>query len=200
MFIVIRLIIGIIVFIALTVLAGAMFSNKHKGRFLSTVISIMLLLVLCFIPVENLFYTFDSPEDAYTYFNYGREVELVVSGDESDLVIGSQDGSYTYLIVPKTDDGWKVGLGIDTKRRAKSGSDGTFITIFQYKNTADYFVEVTVIGESVASISDSYDSKFYTLDRQSSLSKSVVTYYAYMPNFDSQYSVEVNGTAFSFDN
>ena len=72
----------------------------------------ILVTVLAFLPIENSFVTFDSPKAAYEYFNSGKSnIELVVKGDNCDFIIDRKKDSDTYLIVPKTANGWKIGIG-----------------------------------------------------------------------------------------
>lgn len=169
----------------------------HKFRYYITgvVLSVVLVTVLAFIPFENLFVTFDSPKDVYRYVNLGADdVELIVDGSKSDFVVGEENNSNTYLIVPKTTDGWKVATGFNTNKIIKKVADEITIDIYQYKNTDDYFIVVFNANGGESQITDSCNSKFYSLkDTYSSSDKTYFTYYAHIKDFDSQYSINVNG-------
>ena len=165
-------------------------------------ISMLFCIALVFWPFENLFVTFDSPDAAYEYFNPGNSnIVLTIEGDACDFVIDRKDNSDSILMIPKNQNGWKVGIGSNTKRITHQASNGIIISVYQYKNTNDYFITIldTEGGESI--ISDDYDTVFYPLEEKNEfLGEIFVTYYAHVSNFDSQYSVVVNGSKIVFQN
>ena len=196
MYNVIRLIIGCIFLLcSIIVMKNFKAISKRVLYIASSGLSVLLIVVLMFLPFENLFLTFGSPKDAYEYSNSGQSnIELIVEGDNCDLIIDRKNDSDAYLIIPKTADGWKIGIGADTKRIAQKISDGIVIYVYQYKDTSDYFITIldTNGGESI--VSDEYNTEFLSLERYNDLlEKKFVTYYAHIANLNSQYSVTVNG-------
>ena len=196
MYNVIRLIIGCIFLLcSIIVMKNFKAISKRVLYIASSGLSVLLIVVLMFLPFENLFLTFGSPKDAYEYSNSGQSnIELIVEGDNCDLIIDRKNNSDAYLIIPKTADGWKIGIGADTKRIAQKISDGIVIYVYQYKDTSDYFITIldTNGGESI--VSDEYNTEFLSLERYNDLlEKKFVTYYAHIANLNSQYSVTVNG-------
>ena len=134
---------------------------------------------------------FKSPEDAYKYYNLGEdEVELVIEGNHSDFVVDCKEHSYTYLIIPKTADGWKIGTGLDTKNIYNKFYDGISIDVYQYKNTEDYYITIFDTRGVKISIFDDYDTEFVFLENKE---EKIVTYYGFIPKFNSQYDLEING-------
>lgn len=158
------------------------------------ILSVLLIVVLVFLPFENLFVTFDSPKAAYEYFITGKSnIELIVEGDNCDLMIDRKDDSDTYLIIPKTTDGWKVGIGSNTKRIAQELSNGIVLDVYQYKDTNEYFITILDTNGGESTISDEYNTKFLSLEKYDDyLGKTFVTYYAHITDLDPQYSVIVN--------
>ena len=196
MYIIIRLIIGCVFLgCSITVIKKSKVIRKGIRYAVFASISVVLVAVSAFLPFENLFVTFNSPEAAYEYYNVGKSnVELVVEGNNCDFVVDYKNDSDTYLIIPKTADGWKVGIGSDTKRIAQKLSDGITVYVYQYKNTNDYFITVLDTGGGESKVSDDYNTKFYSLEKSNdSIEKTFVTYYAHISNFNAQYSVVVNG-------
>ena len=196
MYNVIRLIIGCIFLLcSIIVMKNFKAISKRVLYIASSGLSVLLIVVLMFLPFENLFLTFGSPKDAYEYSNSRQSnIELIVEGDNCDLIIDRKNDSDAYLIIPKTADGWKIGIGADTKRIAQKISDGIVIYVYQYKDTSDYFITIldTNGGESI--VSDEYNTEFLSLERYNDLlEKKFVTYYAHIANLNSQYSVTVNG-------
>ena len=196
MFMLIRCIIGALLFLTgIFLIKRSKIHGRRLAYVISTSLSMIITVSLAFLPFENLFLTFDSPEKAYEYVNSSHgEISLVVSGDHSDFVLSEKDDAKTYLIVPKAANGWKVGRGIDTKKIAYKFVNGISVSVYQYKNTGDYFVYVLDTSGGASQITDSKQSDFYSLENNSNLlDKTFVSYYAHISNFDSQYWVIVNG-------
>ncbi|MBE6616777.1 MAG: hypothetical protein E7627_02355 [Ruminococcaceae bacterium] len=160
-----------------------------------TVLSVALTTVLAFLPFENLFINFDSPKEAYEYYTFSKSnIELVVEGNECDFVVDCKNNVDTHLIIPKTADGWKVGIGSNTKRIVYKHSNGITVYVYQYSNTSEYFITILDTNGGVAIVSDNYGTEFYSLEKDNdSLNTTFVTYYAYIPDFNLEYSVIVNG-------
>lgn len=157
---------------------------------------------MSFIPFENLFITFNSPEKVFNYYIGDKsDVNLVVNGKNSDLVIGKNNDANVYLIVPKNDDGWKIGVGIDTKRIMQKTYNRIVIYVYQYKNTNDYFVTILDTNGGYSEIVDSCNSKFFLLENASdSLGKVFVTYFANVSQYSQEYWINVNGEKIVFSN
>lgn len=195
MYTIIRLIIGCI-FLVCSIIAikKSKVIRKYILYITFTSLSVLLIVVLTFLPFENLFITFDSPKAAYEYFNLGKSnIGLIVEGDDCDFIIDRKNDSDTYLIIPKTADGWKIGVGSNTKRIVQKLSNGIVLYVYQYKDTSDYFITILDTNGGVSTVSDEYNTKFFSLERYNdSLGKNYVTYYAHISNLNPQYSVIVN--------
>lgn len=178
--------------------------KRKTSNFMLFFISVLLTITLSFIPFENVFISFDSPEKSYNYYNYmNKEVKLVIEGQNSDLVIGGEDDNNVNLIVPKINESWKLGLGKDTKMIYQKHVDGYSIHVYQYKSTSEYYVSVLNTNGGNFKITDEYDSTFYSVSRYSdSLDETYYTYYAYIPNFQNQYVLILDGAEISvgYDN
>ena len=161
----------------------------------AVIIAIIVTIALSLLPFENLFVTFDSPDKAYEYYFLGKSnIELTVEGNECDLVVNRKDYTYTLLIVPKTDDGWKIGIGSDTKIIDRSITPDINICVYQYKNTSDYFIVIHAVNGRELIISDENKTEFYSSERYDDyLDQNFVTYFAHIDSFDSHHSLTVDG-------
>lgn len=94
MYMIIRLIIGFIFFVcSIAVIKTYKTARKHILYAVFAGLSVILVTVLSFLPIENFFVTFDSPKEAYEYFNSGNSnIELVVKGDNCDFIIDRKKG------------------------------------------------------------------------------------------------------------
>lgn len=194
MFTIFRLVFGSIVFVTCFILIRKS-RTLHKRRWLITafVAAIILTTISALIPIENAFVIFSSPESAYHYNNSG-DVKLVVNGEESDFIVGSNGDTEVYTIVPKSNDGWKLGMGLDTKRVVQITSDGISVCVYRYKNSDDYYITVFDTTGGPFDITDNRSTKFQCLDESNSaLNKTFYTYYAYINDYDNQYVLTVNG-------
>lgn len=203
MYNIIRFIIGCIFLVcSITAIKKSKVIRKHILYIVFTSLSVILIVVLAFLPFENLFVTFNSPKAAYEYFNLGKSnIQLIVEGDDCDFIIDRKNDSDTYLIIPKTADGWKIGIGSNTKRIVQKLSNGIVLYVYQYKNTNDYFITILDTNGGESTISDEYNTKFLSLERSNdSLGKTFVTYYAHITNLNPQYSVIVNDNKIVLEN
>lgn len=195
MYSIIRLIIGFIFLVcSITGIKKSKANRKHILYVVFTSLSVLLIVMLAFLPFENLFVTFDSPKAAYEYCNFGKtNIELIVDGDDCDFIIDRKDDSDTYLIVPKTADGWKIGIGSNTKRIVQKLSNGIVLYVYQYKNTNEYFITILDTNGGELTIFDEYNTEFLPLEKNNdTLGKTFFTYYAHITDFNQQYSVIVN--------
>ena len=195
MFGIIRLIIGCVILIySSMVIKKSKMTCKWVFYAIFATISMVLVVVLSLIPFENAFVTFDSPKAAYEYVLGRSNIKLIVEGNNSDLVIDRNNDTDRYMILPKSADGWKIGIGVNTKKVVQKISDGIIVYVYQYKNTNDYFITIFDSNGGEAQISADFDTVFYALENEDHFSgKKYVTYYAYIPDFQSKYSVVVNG-------
>ena len=172
--------------------------QKYKKSILyiiSIIVSILLTTALAFLPFENLIITFRSPTAAYDYYSFVKsDIELIVSGKSCDFIVDRHNDLDTNVIIfPKTDKGWKIGIGVNTKMIDHKISDEVSIAVYQYKNTSEKFLTIHCFDGDQTKVSDAYNTKFYTLEEQKDLyGNTFATYYAYIPNYDSQYCVVIN--------
>lgn len=100
-------------------------------------------------------------------------------------------------IVPKVNNGWKIGMGLDTKNVFHTMTEGITIQVYRYKSTNDFFIGVTDTKDGTSKITDNHGSVFkYVKKTDSTLRQTCYTYYAYLNNFDNQYTLTVNNKSF----
>lgn len=195
MLVIIRLIIGS-AFLIYAIHSINQSKLKRKRGWIASAVVIFLVItsVTVFFPVENLFVNFKSPESAYKYCTGKSNINLVVEGNTCDLVVSQKDHSYSNLIVPKTEDGWKVGVHTDTRIRSKSISDDINMIVYRYRFTNEYFLLIIDTDGGELIVSDDYNTEFHSYESTvKTNNKRYITCGAYIPNFNSEYSVIVNG-------
>ena len=144
MYSLIRYAIGLAFFgLSLFIIKKCKITLKKAHLIVLAIVSLSVVVLLAFIPFENHFITFESPKAAYDYYNFvNADVALLAEGENCDfIVVRKRESCYLYSIVPKTADGWKIGIGSDIKKVFNAyNDDGILITVYQYKNTSDFFV------------------------------------------------------------
>lgn len=192
LFLFFRFLFGILIFIAFLFFIQKLHEIHKRWRLaVAFVAAAMGTTIFALLPVENAFLTFSSPQSAYQY-NHTGDVKLVVSGEITDFVIGVQGDVDEYTIVPKSDDGWKLGMGFDTKRIHQTVSDGVVIYVYQYKNTDDYYITILDTDGGPLEITDNRNSNFQCLEcTNEALHITFYTYYGYIHDYDDSYALTV---------
>lgn len=170
--------------------------NKRKRAFLISLFTVILITVLAFYPIENSIITFSSPEKAYSYFYPEKDVELVVNGNETDFVSGYNHGSRSFLILPKTEKGWKTAAGFDLKTVCNKRIDGiTVATIYKHRNFDDLYVVISGVEGNENEISDNAASEFHSIKYSDSENYfgNYYMYFAHINNRNKPYCITING-------
>lgn len=196
MFGLIRFVIGLLIFGILVIVIKK--NNKTVKRALYvglSCVSILIVILLSFVPFENLFISFKTPKAAYDYYTFGNaDIELLLEGKNCDFIIVRKRETDVYSMIPKTENGWKIGIGSNLKRVLNYTDNEIDISVFRYKKTSDYFITVLDLNGGEASVSDAYGNVFYSLKTENRyLDKPLFTYFAYVPEFSSDYSLKVDG-------
>lgn len=173
-------------------------NHKFRWTAITFMITLALTTIVYLFPIENAFMTFSSPQSAYRYNHFGY-VNLVINGKQTDFVVASNGDTDLYTIVPKTKEGWKIGMGSDTRIISQIITDGIVVYVYQYKNSDDYYIIISNTNEGPLKISDSRGSKFISSNKTSSaVNKDYYTYYAYINNFNNMYEVIIDDKVVEF--
>lgn len=168
-----------------------------KNVIIAAVITVLLCTLSGILPIENYFFTFSTPEKAFNYIN-SEKVALVVEGKESTLVIGEdKKADYVYLVLPKCVNGWKLGRGIDTKLKGQTMNEDIVVSLYQYKESNDYYITILDMSGKNLEIIDSCDSSFVTFDNEE-MDAEFAFYFSNVSQYDENYWIKVNDEKFSF--
>ena len=195
---IIRWAIGIILFV---ILFTALKNKKkkpiqEKNRIIiSGVIAFLVITVSFFVPFENLFVHFKTPESAYHYFQAGTPIRTVY-GENSAMVIADDRGTKNLSVISKADksDSWKISLGYNTEMAARALNGGCSAVVYHHKPSGDNYISLYV-QDSQVSINDQQGTTFVEISDEKALGKE---YVAYLSDFDSDYIVTVNGVNLTF--
>lgn len=200
MFIVIRLFFCSIIFIiGFILIRSSKINFKRRWYVALLILTAMLCTISAVIPFENAFMTFKTLESSYGYVNRS-DIQLVVRGEKTDFVVGKNGDTDSYLIIPKTEDGWKLGVGSNTKMVLHTVSDGIKICVYQYKSSDDYYITILDTNGGESHITDNHKSDFYNLKKSNkTINQTFYTYFAYINDFDENYSLIIDGKLISIE-
>lgn len=145
-------------------------------------------------PVENLFFSFKSPDKVLNYYQGGK-VEDILNGNDSSMIIYSDRNSVvSHFIVPKSEKGYKIPSLFSVKKISyKFDRDGNF-DIYNILGTNDYYVVGSIISEeSVINIIDSNNKpvKNIIMEMGDTDIKTVLLF-SFIENFTSEYYLLIN--------
>lgn len=189
----VRIILGCAVFGVLFLLLRKTKLARNKNIIISLIIAAIFCAASYMLPLENSFLSFSSPEEAFNYTN-SENVAFVVDGSKSSLVIGEEaKGKYVFLVVPKSDNEWKLGRGIDTKSEGQIIEEDCIVNLYHNKKSGDYYIDAVNMGEEGIEIYDSCNSSFLFFE-----SEPFNSCFANIAQFDENYWISVNGKQLSF--
>jgi len=195
----------------IALLLGIVIRNKLKQKQkpiakITVAMYVLLLMVIStitfFLPVENLFLTFPTPEKAAAYYLIG-EITGIAEGKNSCLVLYGDSSS---SIIPKTDNGYKIGTPFNITNIKTStyyselSSNQAISALARAKGTDDYYIagvlmmDLDELEKNNFSISDSNSSEFeYTIDNIVSVNTKTINFHAFVGKISEDYCVYLNG-------
>ena len=119
--------VGIFIFFLLLVIFMMITKKTAKSALASAIVSILLVAVSLFVPVENYFYSFQTIEQAFAY-RYHEELLTFAECDEGAICVGRRDTmNYYYYSFPRTDEGYKLPGGKTNSLVARSSAKGVYL-------------------------------------------------------------------------
>ncbi len=155
-------------------------------------VSAVILSVLSTVPLENVFFSFESPEAVFRYCNLGTaDIKTVIRGKDCAMIVSDRKGSQVISAAQKTEKGWEIGIGAKLHSKTVMPGDDILVSLYTYKGTNDTFIIVTVYNKNLLSISDSYGSIFTEFEMDEKNTR--CSYYAYVPERMSYYELFIDG-------
>lgn len=195
MFLLVRILISAIVL--LFVLYVLRENKCYIKIVISSLMVLMFFVILVFVPFENCFLSFDSAALSYKYYNPTNNVNLIVSGYESDLVVASsKQNVYNYMVIPKNKYGYMITTNIKTEtiEKIRDRDNGVYIDVYHHKNIDDYYFSVYNIYGDYLNVSDSQSSEFVVFkEPDESYGTGIVYYYTSINNIENDYYLIING-------
>ena len=195
MFVLYRLISYILIMTVGLFLVWRFRKNGKKPLYIIVIfLSTVLHLLSMFVPVENYFATFVSPEDVFSYYTGNDNVKISIVGSNSNLVVGKNGNSDSMLIVPKKDKAeWSLDTGLHTQNISQVLSDDAFVELYQHKGTKDLYLVIVALNHHPLDVVDSHGNRFYQCIDNDGTAYAKYVYYAHIANADEDYWLSING-------
>lgn len=194
-YIIIRILFGAILLCGFFLWLRKCKSIKKKVISISSIVIISILISLsALVPVENIFISFSSAQDAFTYCQTG-EIDEIVEGKESTMVLFSNGNSNSMCIFPKTKNGWKIGTFFSYETIFSMVVDKKIVDVYRTKGTDDCYVLIyDYFSSELGNISDSKHSKFlHNIKKINNLDQLQIKYFTYVGHLDENYTLFING-------
>ena len=135
-------------------------SEKRRRRGAALVATLIATIILSLCRIENVFYSFPTAESVAEYA-CGDDVNCIVDGKSSSLILYTDEDSYTMMIAPRQKSGYKIGTDIRRKFISKDIVNGYIVYILEYTGIEDHYIYIRGLRDtSEISVEDSCNSKF----------------------------------------
>ena len=156
--------------------------------------TLIATITLSLCRIENVFYTFSTVESVAEYA-CGDDVNCIVDGKSSSLILYTDEGSYTMMIAPRQKSGYKIGTDIRRKIISKNIGNGYIVYSLGYMGIEDHYIYIRGLSDtSGISVEDSCNSKFVEFKQEDDLGNVKVTDYmalAFIEEYTEGYTVTI---------
>lgn len=163
-----------------------------------SIISVLFLVILFLLPVENIFMNFKTPENVFNYTHIGQ-IEKIVYGNESCMVYYSKGkASYSYIFIKKNGEKYKIANTFNSKKVSKKIDENGVFEIYKVIGTNDYYFLGTINPQAmVIEIYNDSDEKI-----ESGIERIEETSFVcfYLENLSKEYYLLVDGKKIYFIN
>lgn len=193
-----RLIIVLIICIAIYIIIKKYIKRKNKLKYTKKYIFFLSLIIISVVtlfgtvlyncPFENLFINFSSPEDVFNYTTIG-EINKVVYGDNSCMIIYTENNSKNTLFVRKDNDGYKIVTYPQYSKEYFFSKNYCSINIYSLIESGDtYCVGQLMNDKSDINLSDNFDTEYYLFH----INENIYYFYGYLKDYNENYSLYIN--------
>lgn len=169
---------------------------KNNTFAIILVTSTIIFITLVITPVENMFFSFDTAEEAFAY-SHREKIFGIAYGKNSAMILYNIDKTtYSYCIIPKKEEKWKLDSYFTYKEVLNKYFEDKKITLYKHRSSNDYYIIINHLDtnkEKELNITDNMNSKFelYSKDINSKQVNANI-YYTYIDNIVKDYTLTIN--------
>ena len=191
------LLICVLGLIAITVSKHTSFSRRTT-IVASTVLILVITTISSIYPFENAFYSFSTPEKAFSYAQSGKVLD-VVEGQKSCMVVYQDASGYDTWLAPKGDTGYKLPGFYETKTHRLQMTFLGDTSVFVKQINGDFYFQTGFVYSANPVITDASGKSIPVhTDVLSDESKVFVFAYDYTTVPIETYSIFIDNEQFSF--
>ena len=192
-------IIRVIFFIILVIISVLLYRKVGSKRLflLSISLTIIFMIVVWFVPFENVFVSFDSPQAVFEYAGHGEIINTVENTDSVALITKRQNNNFSTFFVIKNGDKYKIASFNSDFQLANKQYNSVNICLYNIKGTEDYYLRIWGVVTDELDLSDSCNTVFEPYYDQFSdmlIVNAIVT----IPNIN-DYHCYINGDKIVFE-
>ena len=165
----------------------------HKKAFIALIIvaCILVITISSMYPVENIFVSFSTPEEAFRYATIGK-IESILDGESSSLVVYKTDThTYSWTVFPKTTNGYKIPTYFTSKRISQKVDVYADFSTYRVSGTQDYYIRATIThGNETIEV---YDPSGVTVEATVVKIQGTYWSYIYLQDFSKEHYIVLNG-------
>ena len=159
---------------------------------------VLTLLVLYFIPIENLIVNFSTPSSAFKYNNSGEIMDIIEYDDCAFVIASTGDGKITTHVLPGEEGKWKLET-VYNRRRDLTTLNYCMVERLYVPDSEKCFVIVSHstngnIADPPVNVTDNRGTKFNVVSYPDYLT----FYYGFVENMDDDYVIRVDGENIEF--
>ena len=199
MYLIIRLIIGIVLFAAIAITSILLKRRVIRAKTAVPIlfIAFALSLVSSLVPFENLFTSFKTPEEVFAYGNLGeKSVDFVLEGEDSAFVYGKAGGKDTFMITPRENGEYKMFSLFSLKNYFAASGDDYTVIVYNYKGSSDYYIFITDHSDNGLSCFDNLNSEFHKVLGENGFLDSL---YCCVSNPENDYYLRIENDIIQYD-
>lgn len=194
---------GLIRIIATVILFLLLMSfRKHFKKKVKAILGVLIVVTISFAlwycPVENLFFSFDTPQSLFKYAGQGEIVEIVEGRESTALMTKKGDNNYSTFFINKKDDKYKIATFNTSIIVSSKQHESINITLYRVRNTDDYFIRIWGISDEEIELSDTLNTEFNIHYENIANGKKTVNALVSIPYSD-DYSCFIDGEKVTFD-
>lgn len=189
-------------FVVGSIVAIFIIANKSQKRAVSIICGFAILISAIALdfrfPIENNFISFKTIQNAFSYINNGKIID-VIEGAKSGLVVYEDDDAIGLCFLPKTEKNrWEIDsiFSFDTVYdKIINIKDIDYnVTVYQTKKTNDFYIVIDAwfVTEKPI-VSDNKESDFVCVERTyANTNKMAYSFLTYIENLNKEYKIQVN--------
>ena len=189
---------AIILWCSFFLIKRADFKKKKALFFLAILLCFVISSITFSYPLENVFYSFKTPEAAFKYSQVGQ-IESIQEGKQSCGVLYCDTRNSHHIIAfEKDENGYKIPVRGQMIQTEKSEiSKNGYFQIYSFDKGADYYLFGRVYGEEELSICDK-NGNVLPSKTEKSYGTNYATVFLHIENYNDDYCIYINGGKLCF--